>query len=81
MLASELSSNLLEIPKHAYHATLTKSDWLFNSQTSVPHADCMILDNNEKATLLINLVPYYLDTSTYNQQPYNNNGFPHEAVC
>ena len=81
MLASELSSNLLEIPNHAYYATLSIYDWLFNSQTSVLHADCVILDNNEKATLHINLLPYYLDTSTNNQQLYNNNGFPHEAVC
>ena len=81
MIASELSSNLLEIPNHAYHATMSKSDWLFISQPNVLRADWMILNNNEKATLHINLLPYYLDTSTNNQQLYNNNGFPHEAVC
>ena len=37
---------------------LLKSDWLFNTQTRVPLADWLILENNEKATLNINM-PYW----------------------
>ena len=79
-LILKLSSNLLEIPNHALYATLSDSDWLFISQPRVLHADWMWLYDNEKATLHINLLSYYLDISTNNQQPSNNNGL-HTMQC
>ena len=38
--------------------TKSKSDWLLNSQSRVQQADWLILENNEKVTLNINM-PYY----------------------
>ena len=35
--------------------TLSKSDWLFNTQSRVLETDWLILGNNEKATLNINI--------------------------
>ena len=53
----ELSSIVLEIPNEAY-TTQSESDWLFTTQSRVLQADWWILENNEKATLNINM-PYY----------------------
>ena len=52
---------LLEIPDHAY-TTLSKSDWLFNTQSRVLQADWFILEINEEATLNINM-PYTITQS------------------
>ena len=57
MLTLELSSFILEIPNDAY-TTLSQSDWLFNTQSRVLQADRLMLENNEKATLNINM-PYF----------------------
>ena len=38
------------------------SDWLFNSQLRVLSVDWLILENNEKATLNIDM-PYYAEVS------------------
>ena len=56
MLTLKLSSYILEIPNDAY-TTLSQSDWLFNTQSRVLQADRLMLENNEKATLNINM-PY-----------------------
>ena len=34
--------------------TQSKSDWMFNTLSRVLHADWLVLENNEKATLVIN---------------------------
>ena len=52
MLTLELSSIVLESPID----TRSTSDWLFNTQSRVLQADWLILENNEKATLNINML-------------------------
>ena len=47
---------LLSYPECLY-ATQSKSEWLFNTQSRVLQADWLILENNEKAALSINM-PY-----------------------
>ena len=54
MLTWELSSSVL-----GCYNLQSKSDWLFNNQSSVQQADWLTLKNNEKAALNINL-PYYI---------------------
>ena len=55
MLTLELSSIVLEI-------SIDVSDWLFNTQSRVLQADWLILENNDKATLSINIPYLFLDT-------------------
>ena len=58
MLTSELSSYVLEIPNHAYPIQHSVNfEWLFNNRSRVLQADWLMLENNEKATLNINM-PY-----------------------
>ena len=40
--------------KNAYTTVKSKSDWLFNTQSTVLQADWLILESDEKATLYIN---------------------------
>ena len=54
MLTLELSSIVLKTPNDAYK-TQSKCDWLFNTQSRVLLADWLILEDNEKATLNINI--------------------------
>ena len=42
--------------------TQSKSDWLFNTQSRALQADWLILENNEKATLNINMTYCNLQT-------------------
>ena len=57
MLTLVLSSYLLKFPNDALQHSVN-SDWLFNTQSRELQADWLILKNNEKATLNINM-PYY----------------------
>ena len=50
----ELSSIVLEIPNEAY-TTQSESGKLFTTQSRVLQADWWILENNEKATLDMNM--------------------------
>ena len=53
----ELSSYLSEIPSHTHTLLSTQSDfdWRFITQSRVLQVDWMILDNNEKTTIHINM--------------------------
>ena len=54
----ELYSSVLEIPNDAHTTLSQKLDSMFNTQSRVLQADWLTLDNDEKATLDINM-PYY----------------------
>ena len=57
MLTLELPTYIFEIPYASLLNIQSRFEWLFTTQSRVLQADWLILGNNEKATLNIN-VPY-----------------------
>ena len=55
--------------------TQSKSDWLFNTQSIVQHADWLILEHIEKTILNINM-PYWCGEYTYMYFKFKTNAVP-----